>query len=273
VQVSSSIVSIDSTDAGRAAELTSLQSRKQSLSEALQQLDHELLDIQSLYLLCTSFGLWECCLRIFDFSGERARSDVIQALWKNILRAQMAQCKRAGIDWAPSVQAKLVELASGPATNYRAIDFLFPLAFLLRELEYYNFAFRARPDERFVAECMLQAGVPASRLLQAYEELLESWEQNADAQQLDAIHPNAHGQTIHTFLFFSIYHLLCHTVSEQRAAASGRRALSASAGAASASHLFNKCITNLRTLPPSHDTTRLASQFQALYQEFMQSTR
>jgi hypothetical protein len=198
-----------------------LQNKRAELSAALARLDFELLDLQSLYALASALGLWESCLRIFAFSGERARSDVIQALWKNILRAPMAQCKRQRIDWGEQVAQKIIQLASSPLTNYRETDFLFPLTFLLRELETYNVLHRSEPDAHYVVATMLAAGIPPARLLHAYETLLDSAERSI-AEQPDAttedargsgwnVHrQNARGQSVHTFLFYSIHHLLTH---------------------------------------------------------------
>jgi len=273
------------------ADLAAFHSKRAAVSSALSNLDHELLDLQSLYHLASSLSLWESCLRIFAFSGERARSDVIAALWKNILRAPMAQCKRLRIDWADAVASKVIDLASSPATNYKEQEFLFPLPFLLKELETYNVLHRSQPDAHFVADTMLAAGVAPARLLQAYETLLDSVEQAAAVAGTggaaaagagfgddsaaaavgawDVHRANARGQTVQTFLFYSIHHLLTK-ISEQESVSGRRGGLlgSSSAGAASAAHLINECVTSLRTLPPSEDTARLAKLFQQITPRF-----
>lgn len=244
--------------------------KKDSLQQSLGRLDSKLVDIQLLYTLSAEFGLWESCLSIFAFSGERGRGDVIEALWKNILRSIMSASKRAGVDWGEVVRAKVVDLAASPSTQYRDDEFLFPLVFLLREMEINNLLYRRRPEEGWVADTMMEAGVPAARLLAAYDHILDGWEQYAADAGIAS--SNAAGQNIQTFLFYSIYTVLKRSMEAQEGGF-GRRAGPGASGAASASHLFNKCMTSLRTLPPSEDTNMLNKRFQALYQQFNAHTR
>lgn len=253
--------------AQRDADLKSFADKKDQLSGALVDLDSSLLDLQQLYLFCTNFGLWECCLLIFKFSNESQRSDVICALWKNIFRSVMTTCKRAGQDWGESVATKFVELASDRATNYRDTDFMFPIDFLLRELEINNFRYRSVPQEAYVSETMMRAGIAPNRLLQQYDDIIDNWEQQ-QATDAEANTTNAHGQTIQTFLYWSVWHILRTILDQERNSA--RRSTASSAAAL---NLFNKCRTNLRTLPPSTDTTRLATRFQELYEQFLKQTR
>lgn len=255
-----------------AAEVSAFTSKKDSLAQSLGRLDSKLVDIQLLYTMSAEFGLWESCLSIFAFSGERGRGDVIEALWKNILRSLMSSSKRAGADWGEVVRAKVVDLASSPSTLYRDDDFLFPLVFLLREMEINNLMYRRRPEEGWVAETMMDAGVPAARLLAAYDHILDGWDQYASDAGIAS--SNAAGQNIQTFLFHSIYAVLKRTMEAQDGGFGRRGGVGAGAsGAASAAHLFNKCMTSLRTLPPSEATNQLNKEFQALYQRFNAHTR
>lgn len=239
------------------------------------ELDSGLLDLQQLYLFCTNFGLWECCLLIFKFSNESQRLDVICALWKNIFRAEMAACKREGIDWGQSVQDKFVELASGSQTNYKEIEYCFPLEFIIRELELNNFKYRVEPQEEYVSQTLLKAGIAPYRLLQQYDAMIENWDQQQTMTQFgEATHVNQHGQTIQTYLYWSIWHVLNAVLDQERSSSSTRRSVSGVGVAAAASlNLFNKCLTNLRTLPPTEATTRLETQFKQLYQTFTRQTR
>lgn len=257
----------------RSTELKYFLEKKESLLQALNELDVSLLDLQQLYLFCTNFGLWECCLLIFKFSNESQRIDVICALWKNIFRSEMASCKRQGIDWGSSVQDKFVELASGIQTNYKEIEYCFPLDFIIRELEVNNFKYRMDPQEEFVSETLLKAGIQPYRLLHQYDTMIENWEHQASANA-EAHTVNAQGQTIQTYLYWSIWHIL-RAVMEQERSSSLRRSTSSSSSSSSAAavNLFTKCLTNLRTLPPSEMTTRLATQFKQLYDNFVRHAK
>jgi len=259
--------------AGRESELQQFVETKESLQSALGDLDSALLDLEALYLLCTRFGLWECCLSIFAFSNESERSDVIAALWKNVFRAEMSRCKRRGMDWADSVREKFIELASDPATNYRTIDFLFPLQVIIRELEINNFKHRRQPSYEWVSATLLAAGLSPNRLLQQYEALMESWEEEAGRDR-DPMHHqanvNAQGQTIQTYLYWSVWHILKAVIQQERPSGVSRRS-SSSTSSAVASQMFNEVLTNLRSLPPSDDNDRLAHAFQQLYAQFNQT--
>lgn len=186
---------------------------------------------------------------------------------------------------------------------------MFPLAFLARELEINNFRYRAHPRDDYVASTLLAADIPPQRLLAVYDQLLDSWEEQAMGDAA-ASGVNAQGQHIHTFLYWSVWHILRRIIEQevrltlvrmcalhkptplvalcslllsvlfapalsvlQRPSGARRLASSSSSAAASALSVFNKCLTNLRTLPPSTDTARLADAFQHLYEQFLAATR
>ena len=137
--------------------------------DSVRRLDSELLDVEALYLLAQSYGLWDVCLAIFYFSNERGREDVICALWRNVLRGEIVRGRQSSLVWQSCVAEKLSEMAA----VYGDVPFMFPLDFIVRECEYNELKYgRGAAGDSGVAAMLTRCGVERRRLLAVYERLV-----------------------------------------------------------------------------------------------------
>jgi len=137
--------------------------------DSVRRLDSELLDVEALYLLAQSYGLWDVCLAIFYFSNERGREDVISALWRNVLRGEIVRGRESGVVWQVCVEDKVREMAA----LYGDVPFMFPLDFIVRECEYNELKYgKGAAGDAGVAAMMTRCGVDRRRLLAVYERLV-----------------------------------------------------------------------------------------------------
>ena len=139
------------------------------MRDSVRRLDSELLDVEALYLLAQSYGLWDVCLAIFYFSNERGREDVICALWRNVLRGEIVRGRESGVAWQSCVEEKVREMAA----LYGEVPFMFPLDFVVRECEYNELKYgKGAAGEGGVAAMMARCGVDRRRLMAVYERLV-----------------------------------------------------------------------------------------------------
>ncbi len=140
-----------------------------SIPDSIRRLDEELMDVEGLYLMAHTFSLWDVCLAIFYFSNERQREDVIAALWRNVLRSEIAHQRAVapGVGWEGALGEKMAEMVG----LYGGVGFMFPLDLIVNECEFNEWRFGTQRGG--VAEMLCKAGVEAGMLARAYERLVE----------------------------------------------------------------------------------------------------
>jgi nuclear pore complex protein Nup155 len=246
-------------------QVSALYDKVKALEDSLEGLDEELLDIESLYFLSQRFALWFECLLVVNFSNERNREDVVEALYKNIFRSEISAAKQRRLDWTVEVGNKLAELAA----LYNNNDFMFPLQFIIQELEYNNNKYRSQPDANWVSAALIQAKLNLNKVLLAYERIIE---RKIDDPQLEF------------FIYTSITNILQHLVNTQpnfsaqtRITRSNRNisqqtAATNNISTVAALNLCTKAVSNLRSVGGNRNypTDQLLQQLNKIQQSITQ---
>jgi nuclear pore complex protein Nup155 len=138
--------------------------------EALKQLDSRLYDISVLYSdFADEFNLSECKLAII-YCADHHDPALIETLWQEIIDKEMSTTSN-GTACVKAVSTKLVTLGR----IYAASENYFPLAFLVKYLEYCSVKFDlCAVDISFVFHSLLDIGITFSRLIDLYDRLLKS---------------------------------------------------------------------------------------------------
>ncbi|KAI5740100.1 hypothetical protein M8J76_000495 [Diaphorina citri] len=154
-----------------------------SAQHAIMSLNSNLYDVTELFTnYAEEFELWECKLHIIELAGYRD-DHLIQSTWQKILQVELDSCTAED----PNIVLGIVmDKVSSLYNKYETGSFVFPMDFLVYQLEYISCSLRASPE--IVQKSFVSMGVPFKSLVTIYEDLSkrnsDTWAQSGDPLHL-----------------------------------------------------------------------------------------
>lgn len=156
---------------------------KTSAQHAIITLNNNLFVLTELFTnYAEEFELWECKLHIIEIANYRDEH-LIQKTWQQILQLELDSCSEDNPD---NVLEIVMSKVSSLYEKYDVGSLVFPVNFLVYQLEYISCSLQASPE--IVQKCFINMNVPMQTLVNIYDELskrnIDTWAQTGDPLHL-----------------------------------------------------------------------------------------